>query len=179
MFAVRVTGQIANLRAGGTGTTNVLLSPGTSEERLVTFSARPTYLDKLPPEVEAYPHVVVTEIPAKDWKRLQAGGAKATDLELLPLRAVPAPAPREASAEGPNSYTAEDLAQFDGIKGFGPATRGKLLEAGISRGALESGNVTTAELRAVLDALQPAQQEAVLDATTPEIRAQLKAERIQ
>ena len=70
--AVTVVGEVARLRAGDSGSRNVRVNRGTPEERLLTFNRAPTYLDTVPPEVEADKLLVVREVTQEEMVR--AGG---------------------------------------------------------------------------------------------------------
>jgi hypothetical protein len=71
-YAVTVVGEVARLRAGDSGSRNVRVNRGTPEERLLTFNRAPTYLETVPPEVEADKLLVVREVTQEEMVR--AGG---------------------------------------------------------------------------------------------------------
>lgn len=122
---------------------------------------------------------MVRQVPADEWKRLKAQGAKPIDLAALRRQHAMSTSPartRPGSGSEPDSAALEALM---GISNIGKGTATKLLDAGITRERLEAGDVHPESLRALLGGMQPAQEAAVLGATTPEMREQLKAERIQ
>ena len=112
MYQAIVSPEVAKLRPGDTGTHNVLLAGG----QVLTLTRQPTYLAKVPPEVETDPHVLVTELAASDWTAAQKVGA--TETELRPERlgekakAAPAPAAADAPAAAPPPIPA-DLAEVE------------------------------------------------------------------
>ena len=66
---VRVKPEVAALRQGGAGTTNVLC--------VFTFSAEPViFLGEVPPEVKRAPLVVVEEIDEKEFRHRLAGNSE-------------------------------------------------------------------------------------------------------
>lgn len=143
--------------------------PGTRRRAGHEFSRAPLYFAAVPEAVEADPYLRVDEVSAKEWAKLGKEGARLTE----PGASQPEASPTTSGATEPTP-----LSQLTGIDGLGPKTAEKLLAAKLQRADLVAA--TEDQLREA--GLQDAQVKAVQDwqaQLTPEVREQLKAERIQ